>query len=199
MDFMNAVPCRSLASLIAAVGLTAAWPVSAQLKAGPGEWPGWRGADRNGISMERGLLKEWPAGGPKLAWKATGLGKGFSTPSLAAGRIYLLGTDASGDECLLALAADGSKILWSTPFGKSTGGFPAPRSTPTFDGGKLYVISSDGSSFARTRRTARSCGRRISRPTSAANRAAGPTRNRRWSRTRGWSSPPAARRRRWSP
>ena len=36
----------------------------AQLKAAPGDWPGWRGADRTGVSTETGLLKEWPADGP---------------------------------------------------------------------------------------------------------------------------------------
>ena len=42
------------------------------------DWPGWRGPDRTGVSKETGLLKEWPEGGPKLAWKATGLGGGYA-------------------------------------------------------------------------------------------------------------------------
>ena len=32
------------------------------------DWPQWRGQKRDGISAERGLLKDWPAGGPPLAW-----------------------------------------------------------------------------------------------------------------------------------
>jgi outer membrane protein assembly factor BamB len=121
-----------------------AGPALGQLKAGPGEWPGWRGADRTGVSKERGLLKSWPEGGPKLVWKATGLGKGFSTPSLAQGRIYLLGTGSGEPECLMALDPKDGSILWSTPFGRMDGGYPGPRSTPTVDAGRLYAISSDG-------------------------------------------------------
>ncbi|HYG83133.1 MAG TPA: hypothetical protein VD861_22235, partial [Pyrinomonadaceae bacterium] len=44
-----------------------------------GEWPQWRGANRDGISQETGLLKEWPESGPPLAWKAAGAGRGYSS------------------------------------------------------------------------------------------------------------------------
>ncbi|MBI3416163.1 MAG: hypothetical protein HY043_12770, partial [Verrucomicrobia bacterium] len=43
------------------------------------DWPQWRGPHRDGISTEKGLLQDWPAGGPPLAWKATGLGAGYAT------------------------------------------------------------------------------------------------------------------------
>src|SRR5438309_7593324 len=119
----------------------------AQLKAGPGDWPGWRGADRTGVSAETGLLKEWPADGPKLLWKATGLGNGFSTPSVAAGRIYLMGSK-DGEEFTLALDVKDGKQLWATkigPVGKEgPPSYPGPRSTPTVDGERIYVIGSDG-------------------------------------------------------
>ena len=39
------------------------------------DWPQWRGPNRDGISKETGLLKEWPKAGPKLLWKAEGLGR----------------------------------------------------------------------------------------------------------------------------
>ena len=32
------------------------------------DWPQWQGPDRNAISRERGLLREWPKAGPPLAW-----------------------------------------------------------------------------------------------------------------------------------
>ena len=46
--------------------------------ANPGDWPGWQGANRDGKSTDKGLLKSWPAGGPKLLWTATGMGQGFA-------------------------------------------------------------------------------------------------------------------------
>src|SRR5262245_16379911 len=115
-----------------------------RVKAGPGDWPGWRGPDRTGVSKETGLLKEWPKEGPKLLWKADGLGGGFSTPSVAGGRIYLLGTDSGRTELLMALDAKNGKQLWAREVGSMAGGHPGPRSTPTVDGDRVYVISSNG-------------------------------------------------------
>jgi hypothetical protein len=31
------------------------------------DWPQWQGPDRNAVSKETGLLKEWPKDGPSLA------------------------------------------------------------------------------------------------------------------------------------
>ncbi len=55
------------------------------------DWPQWRGPNRDGVSAERGLLKDWPAGGPPLAWKTAGAGEGYSSFSTANGRLYTLG------------------------------------------------------------------------------------------------------------
>jgi hypothetical protein len=44
-----------------------------------GNWPQWRGPNRDGISTETGLLKQWPADGPPLAWKISGAGTGYSS------------------------------------------------------------------------------------------------------------------------
>ena len=102
--------------------------------AGVGEWPQWRGPERTGLSSETGLLTKWPDAGPKLAWKITGLGDGYSTPSFSGGKIYLLGTKGN-DEYLICLEGkDGAKV-WDLKIGTKTGGYPAPRSTPTIDKG----------------------------------------------------------------
>ena len=39
-------------------------------------WAGWRGPNRDSISLENNLLRSWPSGGPALLWKALGAGKG---------------------------------------------------------------------------------------------------------------------------
>ena len=80
--FMTALATTSLGSALA---LAADWaPVAS------GDWPGWRGPERTGVSRETGLLHQWPPGGPKLLWKAKGLGGGYSTPSIAGGRFIPL-------------------------------------------------------------------------------------------------------------
>ena len=66
------------------------------------DWPAWRGADRTGISHETGLMTSWPEGGPKLLWKCSGLGEGYSTPSVAGKLIYGMG-NANGQEWVFAL------------------------------------------------------------------------------------------------
>src|SRR5437899_2380318 len=60
------------------------------------DWPQWQGPDRNAMSKEKGLLQEWPAEGPPLAWRIKGLGGGDSSPSIAGGRIF--GMSNRGDQ-----------------------------------------------------------------------------------------------------
>lgn len=109
------------------------------------DWPGWRGKNRDGKSSETGLLDRWPRGGPRLAWSIDGIGNGYSTPSVAAGRIYLMGGSSKREQVIALNEADGQK-LWSTPIGPigSGGGYAGPRSTPTLDGNSLYSLASGG-------------------------------------------------------
>jgi outer membrane protein assembly factor BamB len=109
------------------------------------DWPQWRGPDRTGLSKETGLLKEWPKDGPKQVWKITGLGDGYSTPSVAAGRIYLLGTRENDEYVICLKVEDGSKV-WEAKIGPKNSGrsYPGARSTPTIDRGFAYAVGSDG-------------------------------------------------------
>ena len=114
----------------------------------PGEdWPSWRGPNRDGICAETGLLKQWPDGGPKLLWKATGLGEGYSGPAIVGDRLYTMG-DIDGKECVLALdlAAQGKQVWASAtgPIRHKGGGYPGPRATPTIDGNRLYTLGING-------------------------------------------------------
>jgi prepilin-type processing-associated H-X9-DG protein len=114
--------------------------------AAAGEWPQFRGPNRDGISNETGLLKEWPDAGPRLAWKATGLGRSFSSVAVTGGCIYTMGK-VGNSENIIALNAGDGRELWSTPIGRGRGnggGMPGPRCTPTVDGGLVYGIGIDG-------------------------------------------------------
>ena len=113
------------------------------------DWPQWRGPSRDGVSLEQGLLTEWPKEGPRLVWKRTDVGSGYSTPAVVGDRLFLLANEGVENEFVEALAvADGQKA-WSTPLGpvgnpKQQPEFPAARSTPTVDGEFIYALSSDG-------------------------------------------------------
>ena len=109
------------------------------------DWPQWRGLKRDGVSAERGLLKDWPAGGPPVAWRATGAGSGYSSFSAAHGRLYTLG--ARGDtEYLMAYDAATGKKTWEIAHGRrfSNDRGDGPRSTPTVDGDRLYTFGASG-------------------------------------------------------
>jgi len=117
------------------------------LLAGEGDWPQWRGANRDDISKETGLLKEWPAGGPHLAWQAHGLGKGYSTVSLMGDRVFTLG-DNDTDSQVIALSRKDGKLLWNSKLGKTGavgwGDFEGTRSTPATDGQLVFAVGQWG-------------------------------------------------------
>jgi outer membrane protein assembly factor BamB len=110
------------------------------------DWPAFRGPNRDGISPETGLLKEWPTEGPKLLWTGKNLGLGFGTPSIADGKIFGVGTRDGKDGVWALKESDGTE-LWFTPYAdtvqvaRQTNG---PGSTPTFHDGKVYAVSVNG-------------------------------------------------------
>lgn len=109
------------------------------------DWPQWRGPARDGISKETGLLKQWPAAGPPLAWRSAGAHEGYSSMSVAGGRVFTLGAKGP-TEYVLAFDAASGKKLWETPNGRRFGNDrgDGPRSTPTVDGGRVYVLGASG-------------------------------------------------------
>jgi outer membrane protein assembly factor BamB len=126
-------------AMTAACGWAPAWSA---------DWPQWQGPDRNAISKEKGLLQEWPADGPPLAWKIKGLGGGDSAPSIADGRIFVMGTRGD-EEAVWALSEKDGKELWAKTLGpKPQQRMPqsqeGPGCTPTVDSDRLYVLSMDG-------------------------------------------------------
>lgn len=119
-----------------------------------GEWPQWRGANRDGISKETGLLKQWPEAGPPLAWKASGAGSGYSSFSISKGRLYTMGSRGER-EFVIAFDVTNGKEVWATPHGKTfdndRGG--GPRGTPTIDGDRIYALGGSGDLSALDART----------------------------------------------
>lgn len=106
-------------------------------------WPQWRGPRRDGTSDEKGLLQQWPEGGPKLLWTAGGLGRGWSSPIVVGGSIYITG-DVDNDLVVFALDLDG-KERWRAANGRSwRGSYPGARASCTFDSGRLYHMNAHG-------------------------------------------------------
>jgi outer membrane protein assembly factor BamB len=103
----------------------------------------WRGEGRTGVYNETSLMKKWPAGGPSLLWESTEAGTGFSSVTVTENAVYITGRKGNHDY-LTAYTHDG-KVKWSTRYGNSSeSNYPDSRSTATFSGNKLYVVSGEG-------------------------------------------------------
>jgi outer membrane protein assembly factor BamB len=104
------------------------------------DWPQFRGPRRDDVSAEKGLLKTWPEQGPPLVWRATGLGGGYSSVSVAGDRIYTLGNKGNASH-VVALARDTGKVLWASEVGPAGGNLGC---TPTVDGDRVYALGQRG-------------------------------------------------------
>ncbi len=101
-----------------------------------GDWPSWRGPNRDDISLETGLLKKWPEEGPKKLWDSQDAGLGYSGFAIVGKTIYTMGSDGTSEtssDFLIALDAETGKKLWQTRLGPylENGWGGGPRGTPT--------------------------------------------------------------------
>jgi len=105
----------------------------------------FRGPHRDGKYPDTGLLKAWPADGPRVIWTAEGLGDGYASPVVVGDTIYVPGMLADGKGYLFALDLNG-KERWRLAYGVETkdGQAPGSRSTPTIDGNRAYIMSGLG-------------------------------------------------------
>ena len=110
------------------------------------DWPQFRGLNRDGKSPETGLLKEWPAEGPRLLWQAEGLGLGYTSPAVAGGMVYVNGIVGDKKEGALSAFDSAGKRRWQTSYGAEFDdpAYPGTRSAPTVDGARLYQFSGKG-------------------------------------------------------
>ncbi|WP_226895717.1 PQQ-binding-like beta-propeller repeat protein [Luteolibacter marinus] len=113
------------------------------------EWPTWRGPRRDDRSPDTGLLKEWPADGPPLLWTFDDAGKGYSSPAISGGRLYVTGS-RKGKAQVICLDAATGKEIWGEAIGDdpesgyNTGWGGGPRGAPTVSDGMVYAMSANG-------------------------------------------------------
>ncbi len=109
------------------------------------DWPQFHGPRRDSICRETGLLTTWPAGGPKLLWKREGMGRAYSSVSIARGRLFTMGDRRDGpgeSQFVIALDLATQKDLWATRIGPPHD--DGPRCTPTVDGDRVYALGTEG-------------------------------------------------------
>jgi outer membrane protein assembly factor BamB len=109
------------------------------------DWPQWRGPNRDGRSEETGLIRNWNAQRPTLEWMVEGMGRGYASLSAVGGRLYTTGNFKDGQGVVAIDAASGS-VVWRRPVTEAVPQHQreGARGTPTIDGDRLYVVTSDG-------------------------------------------------------
>ena len=115
------------------------------LPSGPSDWPQWRGPERNGVSKDTGLLKQWPGPGPQRAWSISSLGEGYGSLAIKGDRIFVQGASDRASVVFCLNRADG-KTVWSAALGRKGNQDVGngPRSTPTVDNDRVYAMTENG-------------------------------------------------------
>ena len=106
----------------------AAFFLGAQSACLAGDWPDFRGPNRDGTSSEKGLPEKWSLKGENLAWKAPYGGR--STPVILGDRLYLENTAGAREteqERLMCFNADTGRLLWEYKFNVFQSDVPAHR------------------------------------------------------------------------
>jgi outer membrane protein assembly factor BamB len=152
-------PTTSAPRQLLCLAALAALLTAAELRAD--DWPQWLGPQRDGVWRETGLLDKFPAGGPKVLWRAPIHG-GYAGPAVAGGRVYVTDrvlapgarnsddpfktTPSAGKERVLCLDEATGKLLWEHSYDCTYAiAYPAgPRATPLISGGKVYTLGAMG-------------------------------------------------------
>ena len=109
-----------------------------------GDWPGFEGPNRDGISPEKGLATSWPEGGPKELWHFR-LGAGFGGSAVKDAKVYVPDRIGKEKDVLHCLDLANGKELWSVSFdapGKFD--YPGPRATPAVDDKYVFFMGPVG-------------------------------------------------------
>jgi len=129
---------------------------SASVAASPGEtaaaapapsrnyWTNFRGPKRDGRYDEASVSTHWPANGLPVVWKQP-VGIGHASFVIADGKAYTIEQRRSQEVVAAYDLNNGHELWtqkWNAEFTDSTG--DGPRSTPTWDQGRLYALGATG-------------------------------------------------------
>jgi outer membrane protein assembly factor BamB len=115
------------------------------------DWPEWRGAGRQGVWREDGIVERFPPGGLRVKWRVP-VNAGYSGPAVANGRVFLLDHERTkgtlATERAICLNEKTGQTLWAREWTADYRGLDyanGPRATPTVDGDFVYVLGATGS------------------------------------------------------
>jgi outer membrane protein assembly factor BamB len=110
-----------------------------------GDWPGFRGPDRDSVVRGSRISTDWTRTPPKLVWKRP-VGLGWSSFAVVGDRLYTQ-EQRDGDEVVICYRTSTGDEIWrhsdKQSFEEKVGG-NGPRGTPTFHDGKIYAQGAKG-------------------------------------------------------
>jgi outer membrane protein assembly factor BamB len=111
----------------------------------PGDWPGFRGPDRDGRRTGIRIATDWQQYPPREVWRHR-VGPGWSSFAVADNRLYTQ-EQRGKDEVVVCYDAGSGVQLWAhqdaVRFKEAMAGV-GPRATPTFHEGKIYALGATG-------------------------------------------------------
>ena len=108
------------------------------------DWPQWRGPNRDGVSTETDILRQWPKDGPKVLWEAK-VGDGFASVAVVKDRAFTIFQDRANESVVSWNAETGAECWrFSYPCQYTNSYGNGPRSTPSIDGEFIYTVGATG-------------------------------------------------------
>jgi|GEM_PF-367190 hypothetical protein len=108
-------------------------------------WPQLRGPTFDSISTDTGLADSWPPDGPPVLWTRE-IGQGYSG-FVAVGKRVFTQSQSLYQQSVICLDSQSGQTVWTYNCGwpyEGGGLYPGPRSTPTWNNGRLFYASPDG-------------------------------------------------------
>jgi outer membrane protein assembly factor BamB len=117
------------------------WPPTPQ----PGDWPSFRGPERDGVIRGITIGTDWKTTPPREVWRRS-VGPAWSSVIIVNGRLFT--QEQRGDkEAVVCHDARTGEPIWehedTARFKEKVSG-AGPRATPTFAAGRLYTIGATG-------------------------------------------------------
>jgi len=125
------------------------------------DWPQWLGPQRDAVWRETGIIEKFAPGGPPIRWRVP-IGAGYSSPTVAGGKVYLFDHTLSegttrpsnpfarnttpGFERVTCVDAASGAVVWKQQYECAYGmSYNAgPRSAPLVDADRLYTFGAEG-------------------------------------------------------
>ncbi len=111
----------------------------------PGDWPGFRGPNRDGVVHDVQIATNWQEKPPRLLWKRR-IGPAWSSVAVVGDRLFT--QEQLGDkEAVVCLDGATGHTIWSHQDAvrhEDDQGGPGPRATPTFAAGRVFALGATG-------------------------------------------------------